>query len=149
MEARKPIKKRWLTGFGVVMLFLLAGALLFQRSVVTVQVSGNSMATTFRSGQRLLASSAYWLVGPIERNDIIVFRLKPGGETFIKRVYKMGGDEVDWLNVPRDWRIENGPYRVPPGSLYVLGDNRGESEDSRAFGPLSPNQVLGKVVIAN
>ncbi len=142
-------KKRWFTGFGVFLLFILAFSLVFRSSFQTVQVTGNSMFNTFKDKQRLLCSSAYWLVGKIRPNDVVVFKLKPDGEHIIKRVYKIEGDEVDWLNVPEGWDIAKGAYKVPPGGLYVLGDNRAESEDSRAFGPIKMDQIVGKVILAN
>ncbi len=141
--------RKTITGFGVLMLFVLAGALFFRQLFFTVQVSGNSMYKTFRSGQRLLATSAYWMVGEPRRNDIVVFKLGEKDEPIIKRIFKVGGEEVDWLNAPRNWKIENGPYKVPAGSVYVLGDNRSESEDSRVYGPVERSQILGKVVLAN
>lgn len=107
------------------------------------------MFSTFKSGQRLLACNAYWLVGKIRHNDIIVFRLKEKDELVIKRVYKLGNENVDWIYMPKSWKIEQGAYKVPEGNYYVLGDNLGESEDSRVYGPISSDQVIGKVVIAN
>lgn len=142
-------KRKAFTGFGVLMVAVLAFAVFFKQEFFTVQVSGNSMYTQLKSGQRLLASRAYWLIGPIERNDIVVFKLKPDGEPIIKRVYRRGGEVVDWLNVPRNWPLEKGEYVVPKGTLYVLGDNRSESDDSRMFGPVEESKVIGKVVIAN
>jgi signal peptidase I len=58
----------------------------------------------------------------------------------------MGGETVDWFNVPRNWSITNPPYVVPPGKIYLLGDNTKESEDSRYFGPRDVTTVLGKVM---
>ncbi len=152
----RPIQKhatrgkiRKITGFGVVMLFVLAFAIFFQRNFSTVMVRGDSMHATLKNGQRLLATDAYWLVGEIQPNDIVVFQIPGKSEYYIKRVYKLGGEPVDWLNAPRAWKLSAGEYQVPQGMVYVLGDNRSESEDSRIFGPLSPDQILGKVVVAN
>ena len=39
------------------------------------------------------------------------------------------------------------PYRVPPGEFYVLGDNRGDSCDSRYWGPIKGTSIVGKVVL--
>lgn len=142
-------RKKIITGFGGLMIGVLLFTLFFRSNFLTVEVSGNSMLTTFRSGQRLLATRAYWLVGNIHKNDIVVFQLKPGGEHIIKRVYALGGEEVDWLNAPRDWQLVNGPFKVPSDDVYVLGDNRPESEDSRFFGPIKKSMIVGKVVIAN
>ncbi|MBS1706815.1 MAG: signal peptidase I [Armatimonadetes bacterium] len=136
-------------GFGLLLIILLVFAVFFYNSFITVQVRGISMYSTLQDGQRLLATRAFWLAGDIKHNDIVVFKLKPGGEYLIKRVYRLGGESVDWLNVPKSWRLANGEYRVPKDMVYVLGDNRAESEDSRMFGPLRRDQILGKVVVVN
>lgn len=130
------------------MLFLLAAVIFFARTFFTVQVSGHSMDETFSNGQRLLATRAFWLVGDVRKNDIVVFRQENSPSLIIKRVYALGGEEVDWLVAPRDWPLRNGPYTVPAGEVYVLGDNPPESEDSRIFGPISPSQIVGKVVVS-
>jgi len=45
------------------------------------------------------------------------------------------------------WQENIGPYRVPAGSLFVLGDNRDNSEDSRYFGPIPVESVLGEPLV--
>jgi signal peptidase I len=59
----------------------------------------------------------------------------------------MGGEKVDLFNVPTNWSLKQGEYTVPEGMIYVLGDNRAMSEDSRVFGPVDLSKVVGKVVI--
>jgi hypothetical protein len=54
---------------------------------------------------------------------------------------------IDFMDVPRDWKLSNGEYRVEPGKVYVLGDNRPMSQDSRDFGALDRSSIQGKVVI--
>jgi signal peptidase I len=135
-----------LTGFGVFLLFVLAFAVFFWANFHTVVVRGESMEPTLDPGQRVLVSKAYWLVGPIDRSDVVVLQ-EEGGEVLIKRVVGLPGDKVDFALVPRSWRLAQGEYHVPEDSLYVVGDNRPVSQDSRDFGPFAPDDVIGKVVV--
>ena len=148
MEVRmKPNRKRAITGFGVTLLFLLAFAIYFHFTFTTVVVSGESMLPTLKNGQKVLTSKAYWLVGPIKEKDVIL--IKDDGPTgyIIKRVYRLAGEAVDWALVPDNFDFRRGEFKVPPGYIYVLGDNRAVSEDSRKFGPVPLDKVIGKVVI--
>ena len=65
---------------------------------------------------------------------------------FIKRVYGLPGDQIPWALAPQDWPLEKGPYTVPDGRIYVIGDNILHSDDSRKFGAFKLENVLGKVV---
>lgn len=129
------------------MLLVLAFSVFFYLNFKTVQVSGVSMVPTFKDGQRVLVSKAYWLIGPIRNKDIVV--ISDDGPTgfMIKRVYKMAGETVDWKNIPDGHKIADGPFVVPEGTVFVLGDNRDQSEDSRRFGPVELEKILGKVVV--
>ncbi len=138
--------KRAITGFGIVLLLVFAITVFFYLNFNTVVVSGKSMLPTFHDKQRLLASRAYWLVGAIRDKDIVVIKGDEPKEYFIKRVYKMEGELVDFANVPETWSIANGEYRVPKGQIYVLGDNREVSEDSRKYGSVPLDRILGKIV---
>ena len=143
--------RRHVTGFGVAMIAVLAFAVFFMLNFKTVVVSGTSMLPTFKTGRRLLATKAYWLAGPLRHDDIVVIReADPNAGTgyFIKRVYRLGGETVDMVNVPRAplWRLADGPFTVPKGDIYVLGDNREVSSDSREFGPVPLDRVIGKVI---
>lgn len=140
-------KRRAFTGFGAVLLFALGFAIFFKTYFQTIQVSGESMEPTLRNGQRVLVSHAYNLVGEIRKNDIVVLKGKNPGEFLIKRVHAMGGELVDWLNVPSNWPIDGGKFRVPEGEIYVVGDNYLVSEDSRRYGPFPMSDVIGKVVV--
>ena len=107
------------------------------------------MLPTFKNGQRLTYCSAYWLVGPIRDEDVVIIRddYKDSKTGFIvKRVYKMAGEKVDLGNTPKNWNIGK-DYTVPPDNVYVLGDNRPKSEDSRFLGAIPMSKVLGKVIV--
>jgi signal peptidase I len=140
-------QKRAFTGFGVVMLVVLAFSVIFFLNFKTVQVSGESMLPTLKDGRRVLVSRAYWLVGPLRDKDIVV--LKDSGPTgyIIKRIAYLPGEEVDWKLMPESHPLSEGKFKVPDGTVYVLGDNLPASEDSRKFGPVPVTEVLGKVLI--
>lgn len=139
-------RKTAITEFGTT-LFLVLGILVFALfNFTTVVVSGPSMEPTFQNKQRLLACRAYWLVGAIKKKDIVVIKGEKKGDYFIKRVYAMAGDVVDWANAPESWSLRQDEYKVEPGKIYVLGDNREVSEDSRIWGAISLDRIIGKIV---
>ncbi len=138
------------TGFSAVLLIIFGLVVFFKTNFEYVIVSGNSMEPTFQNGDKILTSRAYWLVGGIKDGDVVVVKTPPqeGGKGhLIKRVHRMSGEKVDFLNVPEDWRLSEGEYVVPEDSVFVIGDNRSVSEDSRKFGPVKMNQILGKFVL--
>jgi signal peptidase I len=140
-------KKRAITGFGVLLTVILVIAIFFYLNFKTVQVTGVSMLPTLKDRQRVLVSKAYWLVGPIQKKDIVVVQDATPTGFMIKRVQYMPGEKVDWKWVPENYRLSNGPYVVPEGEVYVMGDNRPQSEDSRRIGPVPISAILGKVVV--
>ncbi|MEX2244020.1 MAG: signal peptidase I [Fimbriimonadaceae bacterium] len=152
-EETKPssIRRKTLiyTGFGGFLLFLLVCSVFFYVNFKTIEVQGDSMEPTLHPGQRLLISKAYWLVGEIQRGDIVVIQNPYEDEVIIKRVYRVGGESVDFQNVPSNWDLTQGDYFVPKGSIYVLGDNIEVSQDSRAYGPFENTDVIGKVVVVH
>src|SRR5579872_1338607 len=139
-------KKR--SGSVVALLIFFAFALFVYMNFHFAVVEGVSMEPTFKTGRRLTVSNAYWLVGQIRDNDILIIRDNNKTGYIVKRVYKMGGESVRMGNTPRSWNIANGRYVVPPGEFYVLGDNIHNSEDSRFIGPVPMSKVLGKVIIS-
>ncbi len=113
----------------------------------TVVVSGVSMQPTFHTGQRVVVSRAYWMVGAVRQKDILVIRDNNPDGFIIKRVFRMPGEVVPKGLSPKNWSIESDKFVVPEGKFYVLGDNLDQSEDSRSFGPIDADKVLGKVVV--
>lgn len=127
----------------------------------TPQVSGLSMAPHIASGEVVLINTIVYRMHTPARGDIIAFHHDaPTPETYIKRVIGLPGDRV---RIDRGTVFVNGSQldesyvryadgrsfpevTVPAGALYVLGDNRADSDDSRFWGFVPEDAVLGKAV---
>ncbi len=148
-------------------LFLVIQAFIAQ----PYQVEGDSMERTFEPAQHVLVDKLTPRFDAYHRGDIVVFHPPEGfqrGDTpFIKRVIGVGGDVVEIRNgrvvvngtvlnerytfadppgSPPEPTIGGDPstWTVPDGSLFLLGDHRTDSEDSRVFGPVALGQVVGR-----
>ena len=125
-----------LTIFGLLTLF-------FALNFRIVVVNGPSMEPTYKNGDRLLMTTAYWLFGEIQKGDVVVV-VRPSGELLIKRVVALAGEEV-----PRKYwspLVYMMGGRVPEGHIFVVGDNLDRSEDSRQIGAIPLSYVQGKIV---
>ncbi len=139
----------------------ILGALIAAFFVRTPQVSGPSMTPHITSGEYVLINTLAYRFGSPNRGDIVAFR--HDGDTpeiYIKRVVGVPGDQirVDNGNVYIDGTKLDEPYVrftdrrsfprvvVPNGSVYVLGDNRANSEDSRFFGPVPDADLIGRAL---
>lgn len=126
-----------------------------------VRVDGFSMQPTLQDGEFVLVSKLSYKFGDFQHGDIIVFDfpLNPD-EELVKRIIGLPGDHV----VVRDSHVyvndqmlnENyiaqsplysGDWIVPDGTLFVLGDNRNNSNDSKDWGLLPQGNVVGKAVL--
>ena len=113
---------------------ILAIAFVKLFAVDFVVVQGTSMEPTLREGQILvLQKSAYWIDDP-QNGDIVV--VQHGTEKYIKRIVACPGE------VPpgEDEILQEGRY-------YIMGDNRAVSVDSRSFGAISKDLILGRIII--
>lgn len=124
-------------------------------------VSGDSMYPTLMDGDLVVY---YRMAGDYEEDDVVAMRV-PSGDFYIKRVVAEGGSTVDVYDgrlyvdgKEAEDEYANGsteeepgaviyPYKVRDGNLFVLGDNRAVSKDSRMFGEVSLRQIKGRVVL--
>jgi len=146
-------------------LFLCAVVCIFVlrwRYFMVVEVTSNSMFPTLLIGDRIVfLKDAYRHSNPL-RGDIVVLRRPNGdGELIIKRVVGLQGEVIAayrgkvYINgKPLDEPYVGGvvttwikPTLIPEGHVYLLGDNRPSSEDSRDFGPVPIKHLLGKAVL--
>jgi signal peptidase I len=99
-----------------------------------------------------------------ERGDIVVFRSPEfGGVDLIKRVVGLPGDKIEvksgalyvngeyqeepYLNPALPDESSYGPMVVPPGYIFAMGDNRADSADSRFFGPVPYDHIVGEAFL--
>ena len=141
--------------------------LMFTFAVRIVSVSGESMRETLQDGDRLLVLNALWC-GDYRPGDIVIVgQAFSDQETIVKRVvatagqtvdidFETGSVYVDGELLKEDYIneltfLEEGtefPLTVPEGSIFVMGDNRNNSNDSRDYrlGTVDTRYVIGKAV---
>ena len=129
--------------------------------VEAYRIPTESMVPTLEVGDRVLASKFIYRIFEPERGDIVVFdSVDEDDQTLIKRVVGLAGDEIQvqggvlyvndeaqeepYLNDADQFRSYYGPTVVPEGHIFVMGDNRGNSADSRVFGPLPLENLKGE-----
>jgi signal peptidase I len=108
------------------------------------QVLGQSMEPNLHSTQRVVVEKVTYrfLHGP-RRGDSVVIDLP--GETIEVRG---GSVYIDGRQLDESWTVRpgggsHGPQTVPPLHVFVMGDNRGASNDSRSFGPVAIEHIVG------
>jgi signal peptidase I len=122
-------------------------------------VQGPSMQPNLYYNQRVMVEKiSYRFIRGPRRGDVVVVEVAKEDEPLIKRVVAVSGETVEvrqgqvfidgeLLDEPWVTR-QGGPHypamRVPPLHVFLLGDNRGSSRDSRAFGPVSVDQIVGR-----
>lgn len=140
----------WRGWAGYVLLLLLADAvalpLLIQAvrtdQVASFRIPSASMAPALQPGDILFADMRYNRPGPgtraVQRGDIVIF-VYPNDRTlyYVKRVVALPGESVE--------RLDGAAVTVPPGHVWLVGDNRAASKDSRDFGAVPLTDVVGRV----
>ena len=148
---------------------VLTVVLIFTFAVRIVRVSGESMRETLQD-QDMLVVLNNWLCGGYKPGDIVILQRDDfyGGEPIVKRVIATEGQTVDidfdagvvyvdgaaleepYTREPT-WTQEGTefPLTVPEGCVFVMGDNRNDSDDSRdsALGPVDTRCVLGRALL--
>ena len=155
-----------------IVLAVFAMILIMTFVIKIVNVKGSSMESTLYGGDKLILSSFMYVP---EQGDIVVVNSSFMNETIIKRVIAVGGQTVKidynsgtvWVNdevldepyikemmtdldsfAKGIYNTAEGEYvyNVPAGSVFVMGDNRNHSTDSRVIGFIKTDEIIGKVV---
>ncbi len=143
---------------------ILAAIVIQNFVIVNAAVPTGSMLDTIQEGDRVVAFRLSYLFSEPQYGDIVIFRFPDDeSELYVKRVIGTPGDVVEivdglvYLNgseeplpqpyVTRSATGDYGPYVVPEGEYFMLGDNRDNSSDSRKWQDtyVSEDQILGKV----
>lgn len=141
-----------------------------------VVVEGPSMLNTLHSGDHLIVSKLNYSLGSPDRFDVVVFHATERKD-YIKRVIGLPGDEISYENdqlyvngeaveepflderkqqmsggqpLTDNFTMDDIPGEdkvVPEGYLFVLGDNRNNSTDSRRLGMIQQDQMVGEAVV--
>lgn len=154
-----------ITEWVVIIIVAAVAAILIRSFVVqTFYIPSASMEPTLEIQDRVLVNKLAYKFGDPSRGDVVVFERPPQdtGTTvkdLIKRVVALPGDTVEARegklyvnNEPVDEPyLEAGtetlnlpPTTIPEDRLFVMGDNRGNSSDSRVFGPIDEDLLVGK-----
>ncbi|HEX8627713.1 MAG TPA: signal peptidase I, partial [Catenuloplanes sp.] len=142
---------------------LVAAVLLVRAEVAEpVRVSSDSMSPTLRNGDHVVLEKVTVTLDGVRRGQLVAFASPEDGALVLKRVVGVGGDTVEirdallyvsgrpvvepGIDVASIDGTYFGPVTVGEGQVFVLGDNRANSVDSRAYGLLPVGLVIGRVL---
>lgn len=155
----------------IIVIIVAVTAALMVRAFVLQQfaVSGHSMDTTLHDGDRVLVNKLSYRLHDPNRGDVVVLKTIEGaGERdLIKRVVALPGETVEYRNcvlfvdgreliepyldpsvvTPTSCGGDQAKLTVPDKTVFVLGDNRGGSKDSRDIGPVAYSDLLGRAFV--
>lgn len=148
---------------------ILIGAIYALVNLATVRffIDGPSMQPSFHAGEFLVVSRLSYLAGEPERGDVVVFdapEARPDDPPLIKRLIGMPGDTIEvrasqvyvngealaepYIKEPcTPAMCRDADWRLGPNEYFFMGDNRNNSRDSRRFGPVSRDHVVGEALI--
>jgi len=121
-------------------------------------VHGQSMEPNLHTAQRLVIEKVSYRFEPPKRGDVVVLEIESSDLPLIKRVVGLPGETIEIRNnqifinsAPIEEPYLNhtvqrnyGPVQIPADHVFVMGDNRGASNDSRYFGPVATEQLIGR-----
>ena len=152
---------------------IIVGALLVALVVKTFLIQAfyipsASMEPQLAIGDRVLVNKLSYRLHDVNRGDIVVFERPPGDagdpeiKDLIKRVVALPGETVEGrggqifvderpLREPyigqHEVIADFGPTKIPAGRVFVMGDNRDNSKDSRVFGPIKESIIVGRAFV--
>ncbi len=125
-------------------------------------IPSGSMEPTLKPGDRIIVNKITYRFSTPERGDIMVFKYPRDPERdFIKRVVGLPGENIEikdsivYINkkqAPQPFLAPGisfanfGPVKIPEGNYFMMGDNRNNSEDSRVWGTLPGENIVGKAM---
>ena len=151
----------------ILVVAVLAAFLIRSFAIEPFYIPSGSMEPTLQIGDRVLVNKLSYDVHSVHRGDIVVFKkpandYSPGVKDLIKRVIGLPGETISahggsvyiggrplkesWL--PKGETTSSFPPTfVPSGDYFMMGDNRGDSADSRIIGPVSDKLFIGRAFV--
>jgi signal peptidase I len=171
VSTKEGDRSRWQRWRGVLITVVIAIAVAFGVRTFLFEsfyVPSGSMLPTIQIGDHMIVEKIAYDLHPVEFGNIVVFHtpkndpVAPDVHFLVKRVIGLPG-QVIWSHdgqVYINGRQKPEPFlprgvvttgiprqRIPQGEVYVLGDNREDSADSRVFGPIPESSIVGQVVL--
>jgi signal peptidase I len=131
------------------------------------KINSSAMAPTLQLGERILVNARSYMGASPQRGDVVTF-MRPevsSSIVFVKRVIALGGDTIEGkgdivklngtvleepyiapIDAAIDPPVSFGPETVPAGKVFLIGDARQISNDSRYFGFVDLKNIRGKVI---
>ncbi len=151
---------------GVVAVAVLLAMVLRTFVVHAHRIDSGLMEATLESSDRVLVNRLSYRLHGVERGDVVVFEHdleNTDTRHLIKRVLALGGEEIEGVDgeiYVDGMRVDESSYLgvdvetepfdavvVPEGQVFVLGDNRDGSLDSRFFGPIPEDEITGRAFV--
>lgn len=157
-DQKEVVKKGYIHLLIRTIVFVLIVYIFFSKILCFQRVSGMQMFPSLKDGDLTLS---YCLKQTFRPNDVIIY--EQNGKKHFGRIIAVGGNEIN-IDGSGDVKIngvsESGeiiypsyhkgeikyPYKIPEGSVFVLGDYRTETKDSREYGAIKERQIKGKVL---
>lgn len=149
----------------MIIICLIVAKLITSFVFLSVMVDGNSMSTTLQNGDKGITDGLFYKITGIDRFDIVILEEKNFDDKLVKRVIGLPGETIRYEKgvLYVDGKVVEEPFiseevakktltrygndtfecKLGNDEYYVLGDNRGNSTDSRYFGAIKKSQIKG------
>lgn len=151
----------------ILVVAVLAAVLLRSFVIQPYYIPSGSMEPTLMVGDKVLVNKLSYDFHSVHRGDVVVFKkpandYSPGIKDLIKRVIGLPGETISgsggsvYINgrpLHEPWLSKGTttadfpPVHIPPGDYFMMGDNRGNSADSRVIGPVSGKLIVGRAFL--
>jgi signal peptidase I len=168
-----PTKKKRSTTRSVIEWVAVVGGALIVALVIRAfflaafYIPSESMVPTLQKGDRVLVNKLSYKLHDVHRGDVVVFSRPPnepdnGIKDLIKRVIGLPGETVEVRDCKvlingqtltesyvKSWTrtCTYAPHQIGADEVFVMGDNRDDSQDSRFFGPIKENLIVGRAFV--
>lgn len=164
---RRRIRRAVIEWGAILVLAVIAAVVLRTFIVQPYYIPSGSMEPTLMVGDKVLVNKLSYDFHAVHRGDIVVFKkppheYSPGIKDLIKRVVGLPGETIwasggsvyiDGRRLKEPWlprgvvTADFKPWHIPKGEYFVMGDNRGDSADSRVIGPIPKSLIVGRAFL--